>query len=315
MHSHDLEDQDQLHDTDLRHHLHSDSNSLCDCKEDRLQEQKHASDDSALGHSMSQPQAGEPLQPARSYLTCLSDVIPDTTLAPVHAGEGEQREVEWDGDDDPMNPRNMHGPRKWLITFTVAFCSMCVTCTSSLYTMTYSQIDREFGNSRIIATLGLSLFVLGLGLSPMILGPLSEFYGRRPIYITAFIFFAIWLIPCALAPNIQTMLVARFFDGLSGSAFLSVAGGTVGDMFDRNQLQAPMMIYTASPFIGPALGPIMGGFINHFLDWRWSFYILLIWSGLMLTAIVFFVPETYPPVVSSPMIQRASSTLKIVALA
>ena len=112
-------------------------------------------------------------------------------------------------------------------------------------------MDAEFGNSRIVATLGLALYVFGLGLSPMFLGPLSEFYGRRPIYILAYIFFTIWLIPCAAAQNIQTMLVARFLDGFSGSAFLSVAGGSVGDMFTRDQLQAPMMVYTASPFIGP----------------------------------------------------------------
>jgi MFS family permease len=47
------------------------------------------------------------------------------------------------------------------------------------------------------------------------------------------------------------MLVSRFLDGLAGSAFLSVAGGSVGDMFPRERLQAPMMVYTASPFIGP----------------------------------------------------------------
>lgn len=62
--------------------------------------------------------------------------------------------------------------------------------------------------------------------------------------------FVIWIIPCAVARNIQTMLVARFFDGLAGSAFLSVAGGTVGDMFARYELSFPMMVYTASPFIG-----------------------------------------------------------------
>jgi len=62
--------------------------------------------------------------------------------------------------------------------------------------------------------------------------------------------FVIWIIPCAVARNIQTMLVARFFDGLAGSAFLSVAGGTVGDMFARHELSFPMMVYTASPFIG-----------------------------------------------------------------
>lgn len=65
-----------------------------------------------------------------------------------------------------------------------------------------------------------------------------------------------WLVPCAVAKNTETMLIARFFNGLSGSAFLSVAGGTVGDMFDRHELAFPMMLYTASPFVGPEVGPL-----------------------------------------------------------
>ncbi|KAG9988071.1 MFS general substrate transporter, partial [Aureobasidium melanogenum] len=92
------------------------------------------------------------------------------------------------------------------------------------------------------------------------------------------------------------MLVARFFDGLAGSAFLSVAGGTVGDLFPKAQLSLPMAFYTAAPFVGPEIGPIVGGFINYYTNWRWTFYVLLIWSGGMLAAIVFLVPETYHPV-------------------
>ena len=69
-----------------------------------------------------------------------------------------------------------------------------------------------------------------------------------------------------------------FIDGLAGSAFLSVAGGTVGDMFTRDQLSAPMMVYTASPFVGPEVGPVIGGFINQFYEWRWSFWVLVIVS-------------------------------------
>lgn len=63
------------------------------------------------------------------------------------------------------------------------------------------------------------------------------------------------------------MLVVRFIDGLAGSAFLSVAGGTVGDLFGRDELQGPMMVYTASPFLGPEIGPIIGGFINQYTSW------------------------------------------------
>jgi multidrug resistance protein len=298
MSTQDLEKQDQLRRSGDRRD--STSDSFCDCDEESGH---HGPDSPALTPTTSQGPAGTPLQLARSYITCLSDDGTHDTTRPNNASNGDTKyEVKWDGDEDPMNPRNMNSARKWLITFTMALCSTCVTCTSSLYTMTYNQIIPEFGSSRIAATLGLSLFVFGLGLSPMVLGPLSEFYGRRPIYIGAFVFFTVWLIPCAVAPNIETMLIARFFDGLSGSAFLSVAGGTVGDMFAQHELQAPMMIYTASPFVGPGLGPVIGGFINYYLDWRWSFYILLIWSGLMMAAIIFLIPETYHPVVSSQMI-------------
>ncbi|KAL2846722.1 major facilitator superfamily domain-containing protein [Aspergillus pseudodeflectus] len=203
--------------------------------------------------------------------------------------------VTWD-DNDAMNPRSFGTTKKWIITSILSIGSLCVTCTSSMYTVTYDQLTEEFGCSRLIATLGLSFFIWGLGLGPLVLAPLSEFYGRRKIYIISFSFFLIWLIPCAVAKNIETMIVCRFINGLAGSAFLSVAGGTVGDLFDRHDLSAPMMLYTSSPFIGPEVGPLVGGFINQYTTWRWTFYVLLIWTGALLVSIILFVPETYHPV-------------------
>jgi len=108
-------------------------------------------------------------------------------------------------------------------------------------------------------------------------------------------FFLVFLIPSAAAHNIQTMLVGRFLDGFAGSAFLSVAAGTVSDVFAPHQIQEPMMLYTLAPFIGPVLGPAIGGFINDFADWRWSFYVLIIWTFVMLISVI-FVPETFHPV-------------------
>ncbi|KAL5333439.1 MFS general substrate transporter [Aspergillus crustosus] len=118
---------------------------------------------------------------------------------------------------------------------------------------------------------------------PLVLGPLSEFYGRRNVYLTSFSFFLIWPIPCAVAQNIETMIICRFLNCLAGSAFLSVAGGTVGDLFNRDDLSAPMKLYTAAPFVGPEVGPL-----------RWTFYVLMIWTGTLLTLLALFVPGALP---------------------
>ena len=102
----------------------------------------------------------------------------DRQATDVETGRDPEKafEVDWDGEDDPMNPRSMRRARKWTIVIIVSMSSLCVTCTSSLYTSTYGQITEEFNCSQIVATLGLSLFVAGLGIGPMLLGPLSEVF-------------------------------------------------------------------------------------------------------------------------------------------
>lgn len=108
--------------------------------------------------------------------------------------EGKEFEVSFDGDLDPFNPKNKSTLRKWSIVLIGSACSLCVTCASALYTSTYQQMEKDFEISRILATVGLTTYVCGLGLGPMFLAPLSEFYGRRIIYISAFGMFFIWMV-------------------------------------------------------------------------------------------------------------------------
>ena len=102
------------------------------------------------------------------------DVERDATDKSDQASRDASYEVTF-ADHKGLNPRERYSwGRKWIMVLVVSSTSLCVTCTSSLYTSTYEQIEPEFGCSEIVATLGLSLFVAGLGLSPMVLGPLSE---------------------------------------------------------------------------------------------------------------------------------------------
>lgn len=150
----------------------------------------------------------------------------------------------------------------------------------------------EFGVSSLVSTIGLSIFVLGIALGPAITSPLSELYGRRPIYLVSWSLFIISTVPSAVARNIETMIITRFFSGFFGGTFLSVAGGTVADMFLPHEIQWPMALVSVAPFTGPCTGPLIGGFINYHLNWRWTYYIILVWSTVLLVLILFFAPET-----------------------
>ena len=158
-------------------------------------------------------------------------------------------------------------------------------------------MSAEFHQTNLVATSGITVFLVGIALSSVAIAPLSELYGRRPVYVTSYLFFIVWFIPSAVGWNIETVLVGRFFNGAAGGAVLSVAGGTLRDIFEPSQLQMPMAIFSASPFMGAAVGPVLGGFINYFSStWRWTYYVLMIWSGVLLGLVVLCIPETYPPV-------------------
>jgi hypothetical protein len=87
-------------------------------------------------------------------------------------------QVGFTGDDDPNNPKSMSTLRKWLIVLVVSTTSTCVACTSSIYVGVYGQLEKDFHSSETVVTLGLSMFVVGLGISPMVLAPLSEVSDR-----------------------------------------------------------------------------------------------------------------------------------------
>ncbi|KAM0793435.1 hypothetical protein ACM66B_000880 [Microbotryomycetes sp. NB124-2] len=185
--------------------------------------------------------------------------------------------------------------RKWLSVFLVSTGAFCVTCCSSMVALSYPGTREEFGLSEEVVTLGLSLYIFGLGFFPLLVGPLSEFYGRRPIYNLSWFFFVCFNILVAFSPNAPAYFIGRFLSGAAGSAFLSVAGGTVSDLFPPNRVSGPMGLFTSSTLLGPVGGPLLSGFINEHLYWRWTWYILTIWAFVEALVVYFFVPETFLP--------------------
>ena len=91
------------------------------------------------------------------------------------------------------------------------------------------------------------------------------------------------------------------------SAPLTIVGGTLADMWRNEERGVPMAAFSAAPFLGPAIGPLVGGFIADNLGWRWLYWIQLILAGAIYAAMVLTVPETYAPTI---LLKRARKLRK-----
>jgi MFS family permease len=90
----------------------------------------------------------------------------------------------------------------------------------------------------------------------MVASPLSEMYGRKVVYVGTFGVAVIFVIPCAVAQNIQTLVICRAIDGIAFSTPIALVGGTLSDLWHKDERAVPMAVFSAAPF----LGPIVGGF-------------------------------------------------------
>lgn len=170
--------------------------------------------------------------------------------------------------NDPDNPMDFPSWRKWMITGIATLSVFAVTLTSSAYSASAGQIPPEFHASNELFQAGVALFVLGFAVGPALWAPLSELYGRQTVFIVAHFFMTAFVGATAGCHNIASMLVLRFLSGTFGASPLTNAGGVIADLFPVSQRGFASAIFTTAPFMGPMLGPIIGGFVTITVGWR-----------------------------------------------
>ncbi|GCB21488.1 uncharacterized MFS-type transporter C530.15c [Aspergillus awamori] len=213
---------------------------------------------------------------------------------PGNGTEDDPYVVSWIPNDN-RNPMLFGLGRKVAITLIVASCTLTVSLTSSVYSGSVSEITAYFNVSDEVATIGLSLFVLGFAVGPLLWAPFSEVFGRQLPFFFSCMGMAAFSAGCAGAQNIWTLCILRFFAGAFGSAPFTNAGGTISDMFTARQRGLALSLYAAAPFLGPAIGPIIGGFLGMRAGWRWVEGFLAALAGFIWLLMAISIPETYAP--------------------
>lgn len=181
--------------------------------------------------------------------------------------------------------------RKWIIISVIFLVQVSMNFNTSLYSNGIGGISEEFGVSKQAARCGAMIFLVFYAFGCELWAPWSEELGRKPILQASLLLVNIFQLPVALAPNFASILVGRALGGLS-TAGGSVTLGMIADMWEADTQQYAVAAVVFSSVGGSVLGPVVGGFVEQFLPWRWNIWIQLIFGGFVQIIHFLMVPET-----------------------
>ncbi|KAI9725652.1 MAG: hypothetical protein M1828_002937 [Chrysothrix sp. TS-e1954] len=210
--------------------------------------------------------------------------------------------VGFEGDKDPTNPHNWPFWQRLRATGMVACIGAIVGVASAIDASILTHAAKDFHVSEVAESLATGIFLTGFGVGALFAGPISETLGRNPVYIATLSLYMVFVMASGLAPNFGAQITFRFLAGVFASTPLTCAGGSIADMWDSFERIITFPVFANAAFMGPIFGPIIGGWValgatEGKLSWRWTEWLTLILSGLVLGLVVFFQPETYTPII------------------
>ncbi|KAM0820539.1 putative Major facilitator superfamily domain-containing protein [Seiridium cardinale] len=193
---------------------------------------------------------------------------------------------------DPEDPYNWPTQRKIIIAVLLSFGQLVTLMTASMMAAALDQISADLHMSGSLTQMSFSVYILGLGFGPFIIGPMSEVYGRRHVWIACNIWYILWNSLCPVGWSAALMIVGRLLAGLGAASGVTLTGPVLTDMFRAKDRGKSLAVAGFIPYLGPALGPILGGLVAQHLYWGWFFWIMSIFDALVVVIGLFVLKET-----------------------
>jgi DHA1 family bicyclomycin/chloramphenicol resistance-like MFS transporter len=170
--------------------------------------------------------------------------------------------------------------------------STLATMSTDLYTPSMPDLPELLATSVEMVQLTLVFNTIGFGLAQVFIGPLSDRYGRRPVFISGVSLFCFFSMVCAFAQTIHQLLMARAFQGAAAATEAVLVVAIITDLFKEQDRIRILAIYGILFAIGPGLAPIAGGYLHTAFGWRANFEILAAAAFALACMAWFYLPET-----------------------
>jgi len=179
-----------------------------------------------------------------------------------------------------------------LFVFALVFYEMAIYLSMDAYMPALPNIATVFGITASLAQFTATAWMLGGFLVQLVFGPLADRYGRRPMLLWGAVLYIVASIACSLSPNIEIMMLARVLQGIAMPSMFIAGYAVVNELFSSKEAVHTLATMNSIGILAPAFGPILGGALLLFVNWRWIFVIL---AGVaVITSLILYktMPET-----------------------
>ncbi len=181
----------------------------------------------------------------------------------------------------------------WIILSILCLFGCLNQYAIDIYIPSLPTLTTDFHASINTVQWSVTIYTVALSITMLVFGPLSEAYGRKPPLLIGIGMMACGSIICALAPNMTTLIIGRFIQGLGAGAPLVLWRAIMRDFFTGDEL-AKYSSYLSPIIIGMmAIAPLLGGYFDHYLSWRASFAFLVVYAMTCLLVIQRHYQETH----------------------
>lgn len=162
----------------------------------------------------------------------------------------------------------------------------------NLYIPSMPSVQEEFGALASVVQLTLSLGLLGTALVQLIIGPLSDQYGRRPVLLTGLVIAVLASFYCVITPSLDGLIVGRVLQVAGGAAGLVLGRAIVRDLHSPSEAASMLGYVTMGMAMAPMIAPTVGGLLDDLWNWRAGFVFTGLFTIAMLAAAWYTLPET-----------------------
>ncbi|KAF9957331.1 hypothetical protein BGZ72_001926 [Mortierella alpina] len=210
-----------------------------------------------------------------------------TTPVVAHQGYWKQRFM--------IRPHFEGDPRVELSRFRKAVILCIISqagCLGGFSSTIY--IEQDLNTSTTAINASVSLFILFMGISPLVSSTLSDYFKiRRVLYIGSTLIFALASLGGGYSSSVATLTIARVFQAVGSGGASILGAGTVADIYPPEEQGTSMGLMFLGQFLGPVLGPPIGGVLAEAFGWQATFFFMAIVSAVVIVELFFLLPETY----------------------